>query len=153
MATPGAKPELGEAGCVCVVFDDGGGDLEVFADPTGQREIVPTFNLVGFLDAATSGINRAAEADAGGLDFITCETGLLEQRPEGGFDLVEDAGGAAVGVDLESVECPEGSITRPDPELELGAADLDAQERGLTHALQRAPAGAPYLRLLLLRLR
>ncbi len=71
MATPGAEPELGESGGVGVVFNDGAWDFEVFADPIGQREIVPTFNLVGFLDVATSGINRAAEADAGGLDFIT----------------------------------------------------------------------------------
>ena len=69
MAASGAEPALGEAGGVGVVFDNGGGDFEVFADPIRQREIVPTFNLVGFLDAAASGIDRAAEADAGGLDY------------------------------------------------------------------------------------
>ena len=77
MATPGAEPALGEAGCVGVVFDGDGGDFEVLADPIGEREIVPTFNLVGFLDAAASGIDRAAEADAGRLDFITRQAGLL----------------------------------------------------------------------------
>ena len=134
IATPGAEPEFGEASRIGVVFNDGGGDFELFADPIGQREIVPTFDLVGFLDAATGGINGAAEADAGGLEFIASETGLPEQTPEGGLDLVEDAGGAAVGVDTESLECPEGSIARSDSELELGAANLDAQERGLRHA-------------------
>ena len=37
----------------------------------------------------------------------------------------------AVAVDLKALERQEVSIALPDPELELGAADLDAEEPGV----------------------
>ena len=70
IAAAGTEPALGQPGCVGVVFEDDAGNSEVLADPVRQREIVPTFNLVRFLDAATAGVDRAAEADADGLDLV-----------------------------------------------------------------------------------
>ena len=101
----------------------------MLTDPVCEREIVPTFYLIRFLDAAAGGVDRAAEADADRLDLVAREPGFFEQRRESGFDLIEDAGGAAVGIDVQALEGQEGSVAGPDSELELGAADLDAQDR------------------------
>ena len=40
----------------------------MLTNPIREREVLPTFDLIRFLDAAASGIDGAAEADADGLD-------------------------------------------------------------------------------------
>ena len=42
----------------------------MLTNPIGEREILPTFDLIGFLGPASSGIDRAAEANANRLDLV-----------------------------------------------------------------------------------
>ena len=111
MAGAGAEAALGQAGDVRVVLERGAGNLEVLADPVRQGEIIPTLDLIGFLDAATDGVDGAAEANADGFDVLAKAGNVDQQRPDGGFDLLENAGGAAFGIDFQrfkarSVPCP-----------------------------------------------
>src|SRR5437879_6242112 len=59
----GAEEGFSEAGAVGVVAEDGG-ELDDVADPVGEGEVVPAFDLVGFDDGVGGVIHGSAEADA-----------------------------------------------------------------------------------------
>ena len=124
---PAPKRDSRQAGGIGIVVDDDGRDLQMFDDPVGEREILPARDLVGLLDASPLGVDRAAEADADGLDLRRGRAGLAEQDREGRADLLADAGRLPGRIDAESFQGDDVAPAATDAELELGPADLDPQ--------------------------
>src|ERR1700758_1237089 len=67
---------------------------------------------------------------------------MAEQRPIRLDDLAEDALGACFGADRPAFEGENPAISPSEPELELGPADLDAEEEKVGHRRQPARAAA-----------
>src|SRR5262249_37507677 len=106
---------------------------EVLADPVGEREVFPALDLIRSLDSAPGRVHRTPEADAHAADRLAIEPGFRQQRGGALDDLFADAGGPAGRIDGEAPEGADPTPTPPDPELELGPADLDPEEPRVVH--------------------
>ena len=120
-AASGAVPGLGQGRHVAVVSQYGR-QAEREAAPIDQRKPLPAVDVMALGDHAARRIDRAAEADADGRHVVP-----RGQRAGGRFDLLENADGAAAGPHVETLDRRQRSIVRAHAELQLGAADFDAQ--------------------------
>lgn len=76
-------------------------------------------------DGARCGIHRTAESKADTRHAVPCD-----QPVTGGADLLEDARGAAFGDHIEPFERDEFPVAHAHAELQLRAADFDAEKHG-----------------------
>src|SRR5205085_2713668 len=91
----------------------------------------------------SSSEDRVPGAAADGLDAWPAETGFPEQVRNRAGDLLEDAGSVPGGVDVQALQGGQVAAPLADPELQLGATDLDAQHPDVAHAISslRHPRG------------
>src|SRR5688572_30246241 len=94
------------------------------------------------MNASSCIVHRPAESDPGGSDLPARQTHAVEQSRIGLLELPEDAGGGSIRVNPEPLQDGQVTGSRTDPELELGAADLDPQHPGFGHAMLSARSGA-----------
>ncbi len=123
-----AVKRLAERGHIGVVVHEYG-RVDESAQPATEIEFRPAFDLMRAANLSGAPIHRSAETDAGGHGF-----GGRHDLFEGGFQLTADAGGALGGINGEAValEDVSGGIAHDD--LQLGAADFDA-EKGWVHGV------------------
>ena len=129
-AAAGAEVGLGEAGDIGVVAEHGR-QVDEIADPVGEREVVPAVDLMRLDDGSPLVVDGPAEADADAMQPVPGDVGERQQFGKGGFDLPANAVGAVGGNDGASPESRERAVARSDAELELGAADFDAEEHAV----------------------
>src|SRR5262249_1410126 len=106
------------------------GQLQSLAEPGGQREVVPAGDLVRLDDALRGVVDRAPKADAHAAQVRAQHARRGEQLWHRREDLPADALAAGLRVDGAAPAPQESTVAGPDAELELGAADLDAQKHG-----------------------
>ena len=108
---------------------------------SGERETVPAGDLVRRGHDPPIGVDRAPEADPDGGDRLA---GHRPARRAGGPPSRRSARGCppapAAGSIARRSRRQDATVAASQAELELGAADLDAEEEGLGHRGQAARA-------------
>ena len=63
----GTEPAFGQTSGIGVILNRTARNVQALADPINKREILPTIDLVRFLDSPASSINGTAKANPDGL--------------------------------------------------------------------------------------
>src|SRR5258708_26466468 len=87
---------------------------------------------MGDQDPAAFRVDRPAEADADSDEVLHRALRFCQRLVDDRRNLLADAGAAPGGIDGAARERDELAVSRPDPGLQLGAADFDSD--GQAHA-------------------
>ena len=120
VSASGPKGGFGERGGIGIVIHAHKA-LHQRLKPLREIEIGPALHLVGAADAAGASIHRAAESHPG-----TGE-GVAGPFPEGGLDLLANAGTAPGGIHCEPLAVEDATVAIANDQLQLGAADFDPE--------------------------
>jgi hypothetical protein len=123
--------EFAEAGDIGIVIDEGRLAPGEFSGPTPQRKLAPAGDMMRKHDLSRSPVGRTAKADADGV-------GPAAEGGQGSGDLLPDTLRAARLIHFEAVAFENLSGGGAADDLQLGAADLKADQVGRGHGASRS---------------
>ena len=118
----GTQHSFAQSGDVRIVVGEDG-CVRQAEKPAGQIEVRPSLDLVGAGDPTGVPIDRATEADPDGIDALLGPDSRDRLR-----DSPTNAFCGRLGGDIEPEPPENGSVGFAQNELELGAADFDAED-------------------------
>lgn len=113
---------------ISIILQDRG-ELQLLVTPVGQRESIPSFDLMTFDSQSLIGIDWTAERDSRTGNFACRKSRLFEDCSIPRDDLFPNAGSTRPRIDFLPPQSAQFSrLTEAQAKLQLGPTNLDAQK-------------------------